>query len=79
MVSKDINSSYYDAGSIEVLDVIKAKLTHEQYLGYLLGNTIKYSLRCNFKGTQERDIDKLSIYSKILRENTRTKTKETNG
>ena len=68
MVSKDINSSYYDAGSIEVLDVIKAKLTHEQYLGYLLGNTIKYSLRCNFKGSMWRDLEKLINYSKWLAE-----------
>ena len=30
-MSKDINSNYYDAGDIEVLDVIKAKLTPPQY------------------------------------------------
>lgn len=41
-MSRDKNSSYYDAGGIETLDVIKAKLTNDQYQGYLLGNAIKY-------------------------------------
>lgn len=41
-MSKDVKSSYYDAGGIETLDVIKAKLTPEQYQGYLQGNAIKY-------------------------------------
>lgn len=67
-MSKDSNSSYYDVGGIEVLDVIKAKLTPEQYKGYLLGNTIKYALRNNFKGTQERDVEKMKNYSKWLHE-----------
>lgn len=67
-MSKDQKSSYYDEGGIEVLDVIKAKLTPEQYKGYLLGNSIKYALRANFKGTKERDIEKLANYSRWLKE-----------
>ena len=63
-MSKDPNSSYYDQGGIEVLDIIKAKLTAEQYEGYLLGNSIKYSLRLNWKGNKARDAEKAAIYSK---------------
>jgi hypothetical protein len=62
-MSQDEKSSYYDEGGIEVLDVIKAKLTPEQYEGYLLGNAIKYALRLNFKGTLVRDAEKLVNYS----------------
>ena len=47
---RDPKSRYYDAGEIEVLDVIKAKLTPEQFKGWLLGNLIKYSCRANHKG-----------------------------
>jgi len=72
-MAKDKNSGYYDAGGIEVLDVIKAKLTPEQYQGYLLGNTIKYSLRANFKGTFDRDMEKAANYSKWLGESFRAK------
>lgn len=63
-MSKDKNSSYYDVGGIEVLDVIKAKLTPEQYMGYLLGNSIKYNLRCNYKGSMRRDLEKAANYAK---------------
>lgn len=67
-MSKDPKASYYDAGGIEVLDVIKAKLTEQQWQGYLLGNIIKYSLRLNHKGTAGRDTEKLNNYAGFLKE-----------
>ena len=67
-MSKDDKSSYYDAGGIEVLDVIKAKLTPEQYQGYLLGNAIKYQLRMMHKGNAARDAEKAANYSRWLSE-----------
>jgi len=67
-MSRDEKSSYYDAGGIETLDVIKAKLTPEQYEGYLLGNIIKYATRLNFKGSAERDAAKLANYSRWFAE-----------
>lgn len=59
---------YYKVGGIEVIDYIKAKLTSEQYRGYLLGNIYKYSGRCQYKGEYEKDITKLSDYVKWLKE-----------
>ena len=69
-MSRDKKSSYYDQGGIEVQDVIKAKLTPEQYEGWILGNVIKYSLRCNWKGSKERDREKIANYSQWLRDET---------
>lgn len=63
---KDGKATYYDAGGIELFDIIKAKLTEEQFKGWLLGNCIKYSGRANFKGSFKRDIEKLDFYSKEL-------------
>lgn len=60
--------NYYDEGGVTVLDVIKAKLTPEQYKGYLLGNIIKCSLRFNFKGVSKQDAHKLADYSRWLDE-----------
>lgn len=65
-MAKDDKSKYYDAGGIEVLEVIKAKLTPEQLRGYYLGNLIKYSLRANFKEDFTRDIEKMFNYSTWL-------------
>jgi len=66
IMSRDPKSSYYDAGGIETLDIIKAKLTPEQYQGYLLGNIIKYSCRMNFKSCSVRDAEKVAVYAKLL-------------
>lgn len=62
----DPASPHYDAGGIVVLEVIKAKLTPEQYQGFLLGNVIKYSLRANFKDQFARDIEKIAVYAREL-------------
>lgn len=71
-MSRDSKSGYYDSGGIEVLDVIRAKLTKEQYQGYLLGNVIKYSLRMFHKSDnldgQIRDAEKCVNYSTWLLE-----------
>jgi len=62
----DKNAGYYDVGGISTLDIIKAKLTEEQWEGYLLGNTIKYSCRCNFKNAKESDFRKMKKYIGLL-------------
>ena len=65
---EDIHSpDHYTHGSIEVLDVIKAKLTPEQYKGYLMGNMTKYLLRANFKGEGDKDLMKCAYYAEELR------------
>ena len=65
-MSLDPNSSYYDAGGIETIEIIRAKLTKEQFRGWLLGNAIKYSTRLMHKGTPDRDAEKLSTYASLL-------------
>ena len=64
----DSKSSYYDAGGISTMDVIKAKLTDEQFKGFLLGNQIKYSCRLNHKGDPSRDAEKAANYARLLKE-----------
>ena len=58
----DSKSRYYDAGGIETLEIIRAKLTPEQYDGYLMVNAIKYLCRANFKGNMGRYIEKADNY-----------------
>lgn len=45
--------NHYTVGGIEVIDYIKAKLTPEQFEGYLLGNVIKYVSRHGHKNGLE--------------------------
>ena len=70
-MAKDENATYYDEGGIETLDVIKAKLTDDQYEGFLIGNAMKYLMRYNFKFEARKgkisDLRKALIYVDIAR------------
>jgi hypothetical protein len=59
---------HYTVGGIETLDVIEAKLTYEQYVGYLMGTKMAYDLRYPFKGSFELDLEKSEFYKKRLLE-----------
>lgn len=69
-MSRDPKANYYDAGGIEVQAIIKAKLTREQYIGFLYGNLLKYSCRMMHKTPEnpERDAEKADYYLNWLRE-----------
>lgn len=66
--ARDEKASYYDEGGITTLDIIKAKLTPEQYEGYLLGNVLKYTCRMMHKETPSRDAEKAANYARWLHE-----------
>lgn len=53
-------SHYADKG-IEVIDYIKDTLTPEEFVGYCLGNVIKYVSRWRKKGGIE-DLKKAQVY-----------------
>ena len=53
---------HYTCGGMEAIDVIQAKLTDEQFLGYCVANALKYLMRQNYKGKQQEDIKKASWY-----------------
>ncbi len=65
-MTTDHKSTYYDAGGIETIEIIRAKLTDDQCIGYLLGNCLKYACRINFKDDPIRDAEKLAYYSRWL-------------
>lgn len=56
-----INPCHYKMGGIETIDFIKAKLTEEQFKGYLAGNVIKYLSRFEHKAGEE-DLQKARWY-----------------
>lgn len=60
-------NTHYDKG-IETISFIKAKLTKEQYQGYLLGNVMKYTSRLNYKDSAKSDAEKALVYLTWLNE-----------
>ena len=57
---------HYTVGGYEALDVIKAKLTPEEYRGYCKGNILKYVMRANYKGAHDIDCSKAEYYAREL-------------
>lgn len=66
---ENVNSpSHYKKGGIECIDYIKAKLTDEMFIGYCLGNTIKYISRALYKGKFNEDIKKAIVYLEWIKQ-----------
>lgn len=61
--------THYTIGGIESWKILKAKLTEEEFRGYLKGNALKYLLRCNWKGMHDVDLQKAKWYlNKLVEE-----------
>ena len=57
---------HYKVGGIETIQFIKAKLTKEEYIGYLRGNVLKYASRLGAKDNAPEDAGKMAWYAKQL-------------
>jgi len=53
---------HYTDGGIETIDYIRAKLTPEEYRGYLRGSILKYSSRAGKKQNEAEDYKKAKWY-----------------
>ena len=58
--------AHYKVGGIETIDYIKAKLTPDEFRGYLKGNLLKYSSRIGHKGAAQLDAGKAGWYANAL-------------
>jgi len=56
------NPAHYTFGGIETIDYIRAKLSPEEFIGYLKGNVIKYTSRAGKKADQVQDLEKAQWY-----------------
>lgn len=61
-----VNSpSHYTQGELEVIDILKDKMTKEEFEGFLKGNILKYTFRENIKNGTE-DMKKAAWYTAKL-------------
>lgn len=62
------NPFYYNDIGLSPIEAFKqGLLTKEEYMGFLKGNIIKYSVRCNNKNLEE-DMDKCQKYVSYLKD-----------
>jgi hypothetical protein len=57
-VKDAINPDHYKIGGIEAIDYVQAKLSPEEYRGYLRGNALKYLSRAGHKDDAAQDYKK---------------------
>ena len=62
------HNEHYKKCKIEPWTIMEANFTHEEFVGYLKGNLVKYIMRCDKKGQLSDDIDKIVVYAKKLQE-----------
>lgn len=61
--------TYYKGDGLSPIDSMKQGLvSHEEYIGFLKGNIIKYVVRCGKKEDAVSDINKAIHYLTILRD-----------
>ena len=60
------NPKHYTFGKVECLDAIESALTPEEYRGFLKGQIIKYTWRCDNKGKALEDNLKAEFYLRKL-------------
>lgn len=60
------NPSYYKDMVHEPIEVMKERMTHEQFEGFLWGNIIKYALRYSRKEEKKKTAEKILEYASWL-------------
>jgi hypothetical protein len=60
--------NHYSIGGLETIDILRAKLTRDEFRGFLLGNVLKYLLRHQHKGTPMSDLEKAAVYLQWLQD-----------
>ena len=67
-VKKDAvnHPAHYTQGSIECIDAIESALSHDQFVGFLRGQILKYTWRLGLKGDSAEDAKKVQWYNDRL-------------
>lgn len=60
------NAHYQTA--IQPIEFMQANMTSEEFIGFLKGNIIKYTARCDKKDDPNKEVDKIIQYAEWLRD-----------
>lgn len=60
------SATHYQLLTQQPIEIMQTLMTHEQFIGFLWGNCIKYALRLGHKDDAKSDAGKLAQYSKWL-------------
>lgn len=58
------DAEHYKILSLQPIQIMRKLFSKEMFYGFLLGNIVKYTLRCGYKDDPEKEIEKVLQYSK---------------
>jgi hypothetical protein len=58
-----VGNDYYEKSAMQPLEVMQRIMIPEQFKGFILGNCIKYRMRCDNKGQHDSDLYKARQYA----------------
>lgn len=59
---------HYCTGKHEVIDILRDKMSPDEFRGFLRGNVLKYMFRYPHKGNPAADLEKAATYLRWLTE-----------
>lgn len=62
------HDSHYKTSVLEPILVMQKMFTHEEFVGFLKGNILKYRLRLGHKDDIQKEMDKIQRYEQWLEE-----------
>ena len=65
VMRKQVGGSHYNTKKVQPWDAMESCMSKEEFVGYLRGNVIKYTMRCNDKGGVQ-DLEKAQHYMEKL-------------
>lgn len=63
-----IAPDHYRRTSRECIDTIRGAMSHDEFVGFCIGNAIKYLSRYKYKGDAVGDLDKAVDYIRFVRD-----------
>lgn len=63
--STPTSPDHYKTGGLQVIDILRKKMSTEEFKGFCKGNVLKYVLRADNKNGVE-DLEKAQVYLKWL-------------
>lgn len=56
------HDTHYNKLGVQPIEVMQAIMTHEEFVGFLKGNMLKYSMRCGLKDAESKERAKFERY-----------------
>lgn len=66
-MENNIKDNHYNQSAIEPFEFMALSFTREEFIGFLKGNILKYSLRAPYKNQEEEDRRKCNVYKGLLK------------